>query len=386
MIEIFLNLIAMEHEKERMLKILMLEDSEDDVGLIEHVLRKDNLAFVRECVDTREEFNEAIVRFKPDVVLSDHGLPGFNSREALKICLSERASTPFILVTGTVSDDYAISCMRAGADDYVLKSNLARLPSAIRSAVRKRRIEKLKREARYALRKQNNELLKVNQELDNFVYSVSHNLRGPLASVIGLLNIAQTENDPDSIKPLLAMMGNSIAKLDDTLKEILEYSKNARNEIQLSEINWNSLIGEGLHKLEYLDAGNRISKHIHIKTNVPFFSDASRIGPALTNVLSNAIIYSHKERQSFVNIDITVSETEAVVCVSDNGIGIRPDIMPKVYTMFYRGVEESQGAGLGLYIVKEIVNKLKGKITIDSKEGDGTTVTITLPNERMKLV
>jgi signal transduction histidine kinase len=144
-----------------------------------------------------------------------------------------------------------------------------------------------------------------------------------------------------------------------------------------------SLIREGFRKLEYLDAGNRIDKQISIKNDVPFFSDASRIGPVLTNVLSNAIIFSHKERQSFVKIEITVSNVEAIISITDNGIGIRPDILPKVYTMFYRGVEESQGAGLGLYIVKEIVSKLKGKVTIDSKEGECTTVTFVFPNEQM---
>src|ERR1041385_2749589 len=107
----------------------MLEDSEDDMALIHRALRKDNLVFVNERVDTRDEFTEAIHRFQPDVVLSDHGLPGFNSREALSISLREIPSTPFILVTGTVSDEYAVSCLRDGADDYILKSNLVRLPT-----------------------------------------------------------------------------------------------------------------------------------------------------------------------------------------------------------------------------------------------------------------
>ncbi|HNC31162.1 MAG TPA: response regulator, partial [Cyclobacteriaceae bacterium] len=97
---------------ERSLKILMLEDSEDDASLIKRILTKEKIAFTDERVDTRDEFIEAINRFKPDVVLSDHGLPGFNSREALKICLRDKSNTPFILVTGTVSDEYAVSCIR----------------------------------------------------------------------------------------------------------------------------------------------------------------------------------------------------------------------------------------------------------------------------------
>lgn len=192
---------------EKKLKILMLEDNADDAMLIERTLRKGSIEFVTERVDTREEFTEAITRFQPDVVLSDHGLPGFNSHEALKICLRERPTTPFILVTGTVTDDFAISCLRDGADDYILKSNLLRLPAAVSSALKKRKLEKLKREARHALRKQNTELLKVNKELDNFVYSVSHNLRGPLASVMGLLQLAHQEKDSATIEALHTRSG-----------------------------------------------------------------------------------------------------------------------------------------------------------------------------------
>ncbi len=82
-------------ESQKRLKILMLEDNENDVLLIEHVLQKDNLSFEHICVDTRSEYIEAITRFRPDVVLSDHGLPGFNSREALKLCLKIRPSTVY---------------------------------------------------------------------------------------------------------------------------------------------------------------------------------------------------------------------------------------------------------------------------------------------------
>src|ERR1700754_2319174 len=242
-------------ETEKKLKILMLEDNPEDAFLIERVLRKDNMVFVSERVDTREQFCESIDRFQPDVVLSDHGLPRFNSREALKISLKQRAEAPFILVTGTMSDEIAISCLREGADDYILKGNLSRLPSAIRRAIKERRLERLKREARYALRKQNHELVKVNSELDKFVYSVSHNLRGPLASVMGLLNIA--ESKAGNVEDIHTMIRQSIMRLDETLKEIIDYSNNARSDVAAAEINWTSLINSSMEKLQYLpNAGN----------------------------------------------------------------------------------------------------------------------------------
>lgn len=369
----------MESEKE--LRILMLEDSLEDVELIDRVLRKDQLTFVKDVVDTREQFTEAIKKFRPDVVLSDHGLPGFNSREALKICIREKVNTPFILVTGSVSDEYAINCIRDGADDYILKSNLQRLPVAIRSAVKKRKLEKLKREARFALRRQNGELLKVNKELDNFVYSVSHNLRGPLASILGLLNIAQSEADAQAMHEVHNMIARSIHKLDETLAEILEYSKNARNDVHPFEIDWLSMIHTSLHKLEYLDPGSLVDKEIVLKTDQPFYSDGNRIATILTNVLSNAILYRAAKRPAKLYIEVLTTVQQAVIIIRDNGIGIAEDVVPKVYTMFYRGTDSSQGAGLGLYIVREIVSKLKGSMGITSALGKGTTVTIVLPNQ-----
>lgn len=358
----------------------MLEDSEDDAVLIQRVLRKDNLSFVAECVDTETEFRNAIDTFQPDVVLSDHGLPGFNSREALKICLKARALTPFILVTGTVSDDYAVACLREGADDYILKSNLTRLPAAIRSALKKRKLEKLKRDARHTLRKQNEELIKINQELDNFVYSVSHNLRGPLASVIGLLNLANMETTLEAVRPLLAMMGVSMQRLDETIQEILDYSRNARHEIQLGELDWQQIVDSCLKKVEYLDPDQTVKKHLDLVTYIPSFSDGSRIAIILNNLVSNALTFRNSTRAHEISIRVVVSQTQCKITVQDNGSGIAPHSMPHVYNMFYRGADNSHGAGLGLYITREIVRKLDGTINIYTVNGIGTSVVVQLPN------
>lgn len=367
---------------ERSLKILMLEDSEDDAFLIKRVLTKEKIAFTDERVDTREEFIEAINRFRPDVVLSDHGLPGFNSREALKICLREKANTPFILVTGTVSDEYAVSCIRDGADDYILKSNLSRLPSAILGAVKKRKLERLKREARHALRQQNTELSKVNQELDNFVYSVSHNLRGPLASVMGLINLALSEKDTAAIPGLLQLMKSSVHKLDGTLHEILEFAKNARHEIHLGEIDWMQVINSSFQKVDYLDPGKQFTFDIVLHTEAPFYSDGARLQVVLTNLLSNALVFRSASLPHMITVKVITTEANATISVTDNGMGMPDKIIPKVFDMFFRGHERSQGAGLGLYIVKEIMGKLGGSVAIATREREGTTVTVTIPNVR----
>ncbi len=371
-------------ETGKKLKILMLEDNPEDAFLIERVLRKDNMVFLAERVDTRSEFLESIARFQPDVVLSDHGLPQFNSREALKICLKERASAPFILVTGTMSDESAISCLREGADDYILKGNLSRLPSAIRRAIKERRLERLKREARYALRKQNLELVKVNAELDQFVYSVSHNLRGPLASVMGLLNIAEAGmGDPQEIN---SMIRESVARMDATLKEIINYSNNARTEVAAKEIDWKALIQTSFAKQTDLPNAQHVQLIVDdSRANFPFYSDPGRLSVIFDSLLSNSILYADLQKKPTIQIRINVTYDEAVVAFNDNGIGINPDLLPNVCNMFYRATERSLGAGLGLYITRDTVKKLGGAILIDSVEHEGTSIVLSIPGRAKEI-
>jgi len=212
-------------EGQKTLKVLMLEDNKDDAYLIERTLRKDGQTYIFQRAVEREEFLHAVLQFKPDVILSDHSLPQFNSIDALKICKKERASVPFILVTGSVSEEFAVTCLKLGADDYLLKSNLSRLPSAIHRALKQRKQEVHKREARHALRKQNDKLLKANKELDSFVYSLSHNLRGPLVSMKGLLNLAEREVRSEELRNLHSLIALGVSKLDSTLDELKVHSK-----------------------------------------------------------------------------------------------------------------------------------------------------------------
>lgn len=373
------------------LKILLLEDVADDAGLVDHALRKERLSFVSKRVDTREDFIEALNGFIPDVVLSDHGLPQFNSIEALQLCREQGLTVPFILVTGTVSEEFAVNCLKQGADDYVLKSNLSRLPSAIVSSLSKREAEEKKKIAEEELRKQNEELIeaneklvKTNTELDNFVYSVSHNLRAPLASVLGLINVAKMDDEERGkhFDPFFRMMEKSIHKLDETLKEILDYSRNSRGDIQIEKIDPEGFFYESLEKLKYLSNTHQVEAGFRWEGPDAIYSDAYRVKMIFNNMISNAIKYSDPSKnKKLLNVTVKVSDKVTMV-FEDNGIGMRESLLPYIFNMFYRGTEKSEGAGLGLYIVKEAVEKLEGKIDVESREGVGSVFTITLANQQ----
>ncbi|HYF68526.1 MAG TPA: hybrid sensor histidine kinase/response regulator [Ohtaekwangia sp.] len=371
---------------ERDLKILMLEDLPEDIGLIEHILRKEGIHFESRYADTKDEYVKALEEFLPDVILSDHALPQFNSVEALTICRKNSLNTPFILVTGTVSEEFAVSCLKQGADDYVLKSNLVRLPTAIVNALKQRNVEYKRKKAERTLRKQNEELVKINKELDSFVYSVSHNLRAPLMSVLGLLRLAQVEverfgKENNILLSYFGMMEHSINKLDDTLKEILDYSRNARSEIKNEKVDLKALIEDGFDRLKYHEGSEQIEKLVNIEEHSVFCSDPNRLSVVLNNLISNSIKYRdlHKKNQ-YIKIQGKVNETMARIEFHDNGIGIPEELLNKIYDMFFRATERSEGAGLGLYIVKETIEKLGGRIETTSEVGSGTSFILEIPN------
>jgi signal transduction histidine kinase len=368
---------------EKNLKVLVLEDIDEDLELITRSLQNAGLNFTTKRVDTREEFINALHEYKADVILSDHSLPQFNSAEALKLCRKEGLKIPFILVTGAVSEEFAVNSLKQGADNYVLKSNLARLPSAINGALKQRQDEVAKLEANEALLLQNEELKKINKELDSFVYSVSHNLKAPLMSVLGLVNLAKMEDEKHGniFTSYFNMMERSIHKLDDTLKEILEYSRNARQELSVEKVDIRKIIDDNLERMQYLPGSELLKKNVQINETAPLFSDAYRISVIFNNLVSNAIKYAdiHKENP-FLNVITEINEEKAVFIIEDNGIGIAKEYLSKVFDMFFRATMQKEGAGLGLYIVKETVDKLHGKITIESEPRVGTSFKLEIPN------
>lgn len=369
---------------EKELRILMLEDTEEDAGLIDRALKKEKIAFTRIRVDTPQEFTDALEGFNPDIILSDHSLPQFNSIEALEICKQKKIYIPFILVTGAVSEEFAVNCLKRGADDYVLKSNLSRLPTAIQYAIRQRQYENNRVKQEEMLRQQNEELIKINKELDSFVYSISHNLRSPLSSVLGLVNVSKLEMEKSSetVDHYFQMIEGSILKLDKTLQEILDYSQNTRTELEISEVDMKKLIAECFEQMKYLKGYTEIIKQVEVQQDTPFYSDTHRLSIIFNSVISNSIRYSDRSKnRQVIKITARINPAYATITIYDNGIGIAQDHLPRVFNMFFRATERSDGAGLGLYIVKEMIGKLKGTITITSIGYQETVVTFTIPNK-----
>lgn len=230
------------------------------------------------------------------------------------------------------------------------------------------------------------DLVKTNQELDNFVYRVSHDIRAPLSSVLGLVNLLENEKDPGQIQTYLRLINQSVHKLDGFVRDILDFSRNARTEVRRECIDFEKLVGGVWEELQHMELAKRIDFQADFAVTTVHESDVRRLHVILRNLLSNAIKYHNPGAESsWIRLYIHTQPDQALIRIRDNGIGIAADQVDRVFAMFYRASEQSTGSGLGLYIVKETVERLKGSISLESDLGRGTQIAIWLPNARKAL-
>jgi len=229
------------------------------------------------------------------------------------------------------------------------------------------------------LMQSNSELSKRNTELDNFVYSVSHDLRAPIASVLGLINLARKDNDPAMKNEYLNRINTSAMQQDDFIREILDQSRNARLDVKKEEVFFEPLIEETFNQLKYATtASAALEKIVSIKQTEAFHSDRWRLKVVLNNIISNAIRYRNG-REPVIRVNVAIDKDKALIEVEDNGRGIDREHLGRVFEMFYRATDDGAGSGLGLYIVKETLEKLHGHIKIESEVGRGTLVRLEIP-------
>ena len=229
--------------------------------------------------------------------------------------------------------------------------------------------------------KEKNELLqKTNAELDRFVYSVSHDLRAPLNSIQGLINIADTTNDQTELKQLMVMMKTRVKKLYTFIDVIISFARNTRTALKKEEVNLFNMATEVINNVQYREQAATIDFRLDIDKDTVVTTDISRLNIIMNNLVDNAIKY-HRHAQSgkFVAISVGVFDKIIKLEITDNGQGIPEAAQEKIFDMFYRASESSKGSGLGLFIVKDMVERLGGQISLNSNYGEGTTFIINLP-------
>lgn len=230
---------------------------------------------------------------------------------------------------------------------------------------------------------QNMKLKVLNEELDSLVYKASHDLRAPLASMMGLLYLLKDEKREDIRGEYMAALEKSAKRMDCFIHEIINLSRGKHNKLDIEKIDFHSLLGNILGDLEYIEKKEYIKKNISIAVAGEFYTDVKKLQIILTNLIGNAIKYSKPVRNNpYLKVRIVGKPNDRFVSIliSDNGIGIEERHLGRIFEMFYRANDIEVGSGLGLYIVKEAVKKLRGKIMVESTQFVGTKFKIILPS------
>jgi PAS domain S-box-containing protein len=235
-------------------------------------------------------------------------------------------------------------------------------------------------ENRQQLTLNNEELRKVNHELDRFVYSVSHDLRAPIASFKGLIALMDADTDDNMRGTYLNMMSTVADRMDNVIFEILDYSRNSRLDIATEEIDLEKIIRSAVETYHHFSS-RPVDFHFETSLQQKLYSDKRRIQSIMNNLISNAIKYSQSpDSDVFIKVELRECDKFVEIKVVDKGEGIRAEFLPRIFDMFYRASNSSSGSGLGLYICNEIVKKLQGSISVTSIEGHGATFTVLIPN------
>lgn len=231
------------------------------------------------------------------------------------------------------------------------------------------------------MKQKNEELIRANQELDNFVYRVSHDLRAPITSSMGLAELLQRETSLENVKTFSKLQAQSLKKLDNFINEILHYSRNSRLKIEPVEISALKLIESVVSPFIIMEEYKQVKFDYIIEGGSRFYTDKQRLEVVLNNLVSNAFKYRnpHHPRQ-FIRVSIYIKPKLVTIKVTDNGIGIKPEYHQQIFDMFFRATDNNSGSGLGLYIVKESLKKLKGRIDLKTEYGKGSEFIIDIPN------
>jgi PAS domain S-box-containing protein len=238
-----------------------------------------------------------------------------------------------------------------------------------------------KKKSEMQLQAQNTELKKLNEALDRFVYSASHDLRAPISSILGLINIAKEENNVKQLHYYLELKEKSLRKLDTFITDILDHSRNTRMEIKKETIDFEDIVQSIFSNYSYSEHSENIEKTLKIVGSQVFVSDAYRLKIILNNLISNAIRYCNpRNEHPFIKVEIEMDAQKSFITISDNGIGIEEQYIERIFEMFFRATTAKTGSGLGLYIVKEAIEKLEGTIQVTSQINVGTTFKLMIPN------
>ncbi|MDP3467203.1 MAG: hybrid sensor histidine kinase/response regulator [Daejeonella sp.] len=362
-------------EKQEKIKILYVDDEINNLTGFKASFRMNyNIMIAVNATDAMQHLSS-----HPDirVIFCDQRMPGKTGVQFFEEIRSRYPKPIRILLTGYTDIDSVIDSINLGhvfryikkpwADDDIL--------GAINEANKFYVSNSL-------LAVKNEELQRAYNELDKFSYSVTHDMRGPLLSILGAIEAAQHMDDINEIRKMLMMMKDSVRNLDDFIQSIHDYYNLNRGELEIKEINFNELVKEQIEIFNFTYLMSDVTFNTNIIQKETFRADVLSVKLILNNLLSNAFKYQKKDNKNkAVDLNILVENGYAVIDVIDNGVGIAENYLGDIFNMFFRASTQDVGSGFGLYNVKAAVTKLNGKITVDSEINKGTHFKVLIQNK-----
>jgi len=395
------------------LRVLIVEDSEDDALLLELALKQASYDTKCRRVDTRPAMLAALEEGEWDVVIADYVMPRFSGLAALSLLKERGADLPFIVVSGKIGEEAAVEAMKAGAHDFVAKGRLTRLVPAIqrelkevadrrarrRAEEERARLERDLREANEALESRVEErtaaLAKLNEELQHEISErkraeqlreesislISHDLRSPLSSVIGATAfLARTlgEKGMRTEARYAESALKSAKRMNLMIQELVDsaWLESGHVEMRKEEIDLPSMVAEIAERVGTPEDRARIGVEAPVAMP-PVPADPERIERVIVNLLTNALKYS--PAASPVVLRVAQRGGDALLAVTDRGVGIPAEDIPHLFHRYYRARTAGKREGLGLYITRLIVEAHGGKVWVESEVGRGSTLGFTLP-------
>lgn len=372
--------------------ILYVDDEEDNLRIFKASFRREfnvftaiNTTIAKEILDANDI----------QLIISDQRMPDKTGVEFLEETIADFPDVIRIILTAfSDTTDIIRAVNKVGIYRYLTKPwDIDDLMMTIKSAVNnfglKRQNKNLivnLQSINEELRQTNEDLQKRNKELDDYVYRISHEVRAPISSILGLFNLLRNHEDHDNLaitQEYLRLIEESITKLDIFIRSVLQYSATKNFEEKIQQVDFKKLINECVHEFFPQEMNDQISIKTEINTTLPFFSDVSLLKTVFRNLLENAIKYAKPNEQNSISIVVSNDENTSSIIFADKGIGIPSLYQELVFDMFYRGNDEANGSGLGLYIVKMALDKLNGSIYLESSENIGTTFFLEIPNKKI---
>jgi len=218
-----------------------------------------------------------------------------------------------------------------------------------------------------------------NSELDTFIYRASHDLRGPISSLMGLYNVVKLDIKDDTSLQYFDLYNNQVTRLNNIVLALINLTNIRESPIQKQLISFDNIIKTCINSFNFLPNYKSIDFKIKLDQGLEYYCDKTLINTIISNLLENSIKFLRSDIEAKIEISISENKNSLQIEVNDNGVGIDKKLQSKIFNMFYRAHVSSTGSGLGLYLLKNAVEKLSGKIIVSSEVGKGSSFVIVLP-------